>query len=91
MVRVMAPMVWSMAVREVYLGILRGYGKNVVPMILSLFGMVAIRQIYLAITMRGDAPVIANIYFCYPIGWVATMGMLIAYYLIVKKNFKGLN
>lgn len=91
MLRVLVPLFWLMAVREVYLGVLRGYGKSVVPMVLSLIGMVVVRQIFLAITMRVPSPAIENIYYCYPIAWAATTALLLAYYLIVRSSLTGLS
>ncbi len=84
MVRVMALMFWVMAVREVLLGYLRGYGRSFGPMVLSLVGMIGVRQAYLAATLRVPQPEIAHIYRCYPIGWAATTALLLIYYLAVR-------
>lgn len=89
MMHVLIPFYWIMAVREIYLGILRGYGKSGIPMILSLIGMVACRQVFLAVAMRYN-PVIENIYVCYPFAWVATVILLLSYYFIVRKKLPGL-
>lgn len=90
MMHVLVPMFWVMAVREIYLGILRGYGYSTVPMILSLIGMVVVRQVFLAVTMSGPEPDIRNIYYCYPIAWVVTTALLIGYYLLVRRRMAGL-
>jgi len=84
MVRVLALMFWVMAVREVLLGYLRGYGRSFVPMVLSLIGMIGVRQVYLAATLYTAQPEIKHIYLCYPIGWAATTGLLLVYYLLVR-------
>lgn len=89
MVRVMALMFWIMAVREVLLGYLRGYGKSIVPMVLSLIGMIGVRQAYLAITLGTAQPDIAHIYRCYPIGWASTTLLLIGYYLVIRKRLSS--
>ncbi len=86
MVRVLALMFWVMAVREVLLGYLRGYGKSFLPMILSLIGMIGVRQAYLALTLHTAQPQIAHIYRCYPIGWAATTALLLLYFLLVRKK-----
>lgn len=83
MMKVLLPFFCVMAVREVFLGILRGNGKNAVPMLLSLVGMVGVRQVFLAIVMRGT-PKIEYIYYCYPIAWLATTVLLMGYYLLVR-------
>lgn len=90
MMSVLVPMFWIMAVREVYLGVLRGYGHSGVPMVLSLIGMVAVRQIYLAVMMNRPDPDIRVIYYCYPIAWAATVILLLGYYLIVRGKMKGI-
>ncbi len=84
MMHVLLPMFWMMAIREVLQGILRGSGKNQVPMILSLIGMVGIRQLFLAVVMR--KPAIEYIYVCYPLAWAATLLLLLGYYFLVRKQ-----
>lgn len=86
MVRVLGLMFWVMAVREVLLGYLRGYGKSFWPMVLSLIGMIGVRQAYLALTLHTAQPDIEHIYRCYPIGWAATTLLLLIYYLAVRKR-----
>lgn len=83
MMRVLCPMFWMITIREVYLGVLRGYGKNATPMLLSLIGMVGVRQLFLAVSMRNH-PVIENIYLCYPIAWFAAMLLLLCYYRAIE-------
>lgn len=85
MMHVLAPMFWIMAVREVLLGVLRGCGHSVCPTVLSLIGMVGVRQAFLAFTMHYN-PAIENIYYCYPIAWAATLLLLVFYYLIVRRR-----
>ncbi len=85
MMRVLAPMFWIMAVREVLLGTLRGCGYSLGPTLLSLAGMVGVRQIFLAVTMR-RAPAVENIYYCYPVAWAATLLLLLLYYYAVRKK-----
>ena len=85
MMRVLVPMFWTMALREVLLGTLRGCGHNFWPMVLSLVGMVGVRQVFLAITMR-HSPVIKNIYYCYPVAWAAALMLLAAYYVAMRKE-----
>lgn len=72
------------AVREVYLGVLRGYGIGTVPMVLNIIGMVLVRQIYLAVSMQ-SGPGIVHIFRCYPIAWGATALLLVGYYFYYLK------
>lgn len=90
MMQVLVPLFWTMAVREIYTGVLRGCGKNMVPMLLNLAGMVGIRQVFLMITMH-RAPAISNIYVCYPVAWVATALLLLIYYRLVRGQIPGLS
>ena len=85
MVRFFAPMYSFMVVREVLLGYLRGYGRSRMPMILSLIGMIAIRQAFLAWAMP-KWHTIRVIYFGYPLGWGATALLLLIYALLVYKK-----
>lgn len=88
MMHFIIPMYTLMAIREIYLGILRGYGNTRVPMLLSLIGMVVVRQIYLAVSMSVNRT-IENIYFCYPLAWGVTAAFIFIYYQAVKKNYRG--
>lgn len=85
MLRILAPMFWIVAMREVLLGILRGCGRNLWPTILSLIGMVGVRQIFLMFTMHYN-PTIENIYLCYPVARVITLLLLTAYYFIIRQK-----
>lgn len=87
MMHYIIPMYTLMAAREIYLGILRGYGNTRIPMILSLIGMVVVRQIYLAVSMSVNQT-IENVYFCYPMAWGVTAALIFIYYQIVKKRFR---
>ena len=51
---------------------------------MGLAGMIGVRQLYLALTLYGKVPDIVHIFRCYPIGWAATTGLLIVYYLLVR-------
>lgn len=72
------------AIREVYLGVLRGYGSGTAPMVLNIIGMVLVRQIYLAVSMQ-QSPDMIHIFRCYPIAWGATALLLIGYYFYYIK------
>lgn len=89
MMHVLLPCFWIMATREIYTGILRGYGRSLMPMILSLFGMIVFRQIFLAVSMH-YAPSIRNIYVCYPLAWAVTMVLILIYYRAVREKLPGM-
>lgn len=89
MMRVFTPFVFLMAIRECLLGIFRGFGFARVPMLLTLAGMVGIRQLFLAITMHYNVD-IRNIYYCYPLAWFASVLLLVLYFFAVRGRLTGL-
>lgn len=89
MMHVLVPFFWCMSLREVILGILRGYKLTKAPMVLSVLGMVAMRQIFLAVAMGHDRNIF-YIYVCYPVAWFATLLMNVVYYLRMRKLLPGL-
>ncbi len=88
--RVFLPFLLFMAVRELLLGILRGYKRAKTPMLLSLIGMIGVRQLFLSVAMSRGAD-IRYIYWCYPIAWASTAILLFIYFFSVKKQLTGLN
>ena len=86
MMRTIIPFYALLAVREVFLGALRGYGNTTVPMVLSLVGMIGARQLFLAIATR-VRPALTNVYYGYPVAWIATALLLMAYYLLIRRRY----
>lgn len=89
MMHVMLPFYGFMALREVCLGTLRGYGDTRVPMILSLIGMVVLRQIYLATALALDRRII-HVYIGYPLAWAATAALTLGYYLAKRRRYEAM-
>jgi putative MATE family efflux protein len=89
MMRVLLPFYWSMALRQVMIGALRGFGDTKVPMLLSLIGMIGIRQLYLAIALTLDHRII-HIYIGYPLAWIATAVLTGIYYLMKRGQYERL-
>ena len=87
MMRTIVPLYFFLSIREVYLGVLRGYGNTRIPMLLSLIGMVGLRQVFLAVSMR-LRPSLFNIYICYPLAWGTTAAMIAAYYLLTRRRYE---
>lgn len=84
MMHYLLPFYVFMALRETSLGILRGYGDAKVPMYLSLFGMVVLRQIYLAIALSIEHDPI-HICIGYPLAWVVTALSVYIYWLYRRR------
>ena len=73
-------------VREVLLGYLRGYGRSRMPMILTLIGMVGLRQLYLAVATARDPSSLQIVYNSFPLGWAAATVLLLAYAAVVIRK-----
>lgn len=87
MMHVMVPFYIILVLRDVVMGILRGYGASKVPMVINLIGMVVLRQLYLSVIMR-IAPTVINLFYCYPISWMITLIMLLLYYIYFQYGRK---
>lgn len=85
MSRFLAPFYMVMVVREALLGYLRGYGRSKTSMILTLIGMIGVRQLYLAWAMAKYSAVHV-IYASFPIGWVSATVMLMIYTAIAARR-----
>ncbi len=70
-------------INHVLAGSLRGRGDSRAPMVIMLFGFVAVRQAYLFIMTRFIANTPAAVGFGYPVGWVVTCVLEVAYYYAV--------
>ncbi len=88
MMRTLLPFYAVMALREVSLGVTRGYGDTKIPMFLSLFGMVVVRQIYLAVALAIEHR-IALVFWGYPIAWCTTAALTFGYYLFRRKAYEA--
>lgn len=88
MMRTLLPFYAVMALREVALGVTRGYGDTKVPMFLSLFGMVVVRQVYLAIALSIQHR-ITLVFWGYPIAWGATTALTVGYYLLRRRSYEA--
>ncbi len=85
MMHTIIPTYFLVGMRDSTLGVLRGYGKARVPMVLSLIGMVGVRQLYLALAYNIN-PRVEIVFNCYPVAWVATASLLLAYLFIIRKK-----
>ncbi len=85
--RSIVPFYCFLAVREILLGVLRGFGKSTGPMIVTLIGMIGVRQLYLFLMMHPGTD-IAYLFYGYPIGWFSAMALLLIYALAVRKRLQ---
>ncbi len=87
MMHTIIPLYVFLYVREVFAGVLRGHGETKIPTILSLIGMIGVRQIFLAIAM-GYSHRVEWIYYCYPIAWASAAILLFVYLMIRMRTWK---
>ncbi|MBQ7566416.1 MAG: hypothetical protein IJT18_04790 [Oscillospiraceae bacterium] len=79
MIRILAPFFWMSAIREVVSGILRAYGHARAATVLTVTGLVVVRQIHLYYALRASHSLFI-IYNNWPITWTITTALLTLYY-----------
>lgn len=89
MLRVIMPVYLVMGFQMLFSGIIRGYGYSKTAMVMAVGGMVVLRQIWLAITLTIEHN-INFIYWGYPIGWIAAVIPMLAFYFAVCRKLKGI-
>ena len=85
MLHTIMPVYLVMGANMLFGGVVRGYGYSKTSMVISLFGMVACRQIWLALSLSYEHT-INNVYRCYPIGWIFSALPLVLFYLIYLRR-----
>lgn len=84
------PLYSLMGLGGLFSGVCRGFGYSVYSMCCTLFGMVAVRQVWLFIAFRTFEKNVSLIHVCYPMGWIMTFIPLIVMYLfVIRKKFKA--
>lgn len=74
-------------IMDVMVGVLRGLGYAVVPMIVSLVGACASRLVWLATVFQIERyHTIETVYWIYPISWIFTAIVHIICYLIIRRK-----
>ena len=86
MIRIMVPPFFLQGLNAIYSNVVRGFGKSTAVMVLSLSGMIGLRQLFLAISMHFNHSV-TNVYIGYPLGWFFSVLFVVLYYLRLKKRF----
>ena len=85
---VILPTYWLCGMMDVMVGMLRGVGISIVPMIVSLTGVCVFRIIWITTVFAANHdPVI--LYLSYPVTWVVTFAAhLVSWYVITPKLFR---
>ncbi len=87
MIHILVPFYALNAIRMIFLGMLRAHHRSKFAMVLTLSGMIGVRQIYLAFFMA-TRPSIQVIYWGYPIGWVFAFLFVGSYYFMSRKKMQ---
>ncbi len=88
MMHVMLPFYIFQIFNQAYSGTVRGFGRSRVVMILSLLGMIGMRQLFLFVTMNYIAWDIRFVFVGYPFGWFfSAIFVMIYYYRVIKKQY----
>ncbi len=75
---------------DVMVGVLRGIGYSIMPMIVSLCGACGIRLIWIATVFKiPEYHNIETVYISYPISWFITFGAHLLCYFIVRRKVFG--
>lgn len=72
-------------IMDVSTGMLRGLGYAIIPMIISLIGACLFRIVWIY-TYFASNPTLSSLYISYPISWILTFLVLLAFYFILSKR-----
>ena len=73
---------------EVMVGLLRGMGSSVTPMVVSILGACVLRIVWILTVFPLD-PTLTTLYLSYPVSWLITFATHTACYLVIKKRKFG--
>ena len=76
---------------DVMVGLLRGLGKSLTPMIVSIIGIVGFRILWIYLVFYPNANFddmydVVNLYISYPISWITTLSIHLTMFFIVYKK-----
>ncbi len=72
---------------DVSCGALRGLGKGMVPMVVSLLGACGLRILWV-FTLFAAKPTLDMLYLSYPVSWVVTWAVHTLCYLVIRRNME---
>ncbi len=85
---VIAPTYFLCGMMDTMVGLLRGMGSSVTPMIVSIMGACVLRVVWILTIFPLD-PTLTMLYISYPISWAVTFATHFVCYLRVKKKKYG--
>lgn len=85
--RIIAFTYFTCGLMDVMVGVMRGIGYSVLPMIVSLLGACGLRLVWIATVFGLEAfHKVETVYISYPISWVITFLAHVTCYLIVRRR-----
>ena len=82
---IICPTYWLCGLMDVTTGVIRGMGKSIMTMIISLVGACGLRIIWVY-TIFAASPSVINLYISYPVSWALTFAALYIYASFVRKK-----
>ena len=85
---IIAPTYFLCGMMEVMVGLLRGMGSSVTPMVVSILGACVLRIIWILTIFPLD-PTLTTLYISYPVSWLVTFTIHTVCYLVIKRRKYG--
>ena len=85
---IIAPTYFLCGMMDAMVGMLRGMGSSVAPMLVSVLGVCVLRIVWIATAFRMN-PTLEMLYYSYPISWFITLVVQMLCYLVVKRRLTG--
>lgn len=83
--KIICVMYFMCGVMDTLVGALRGIGSSLVPMLVSVFGVVGVRILWI-FTIFGKYHTLAVLYISYPVSWFITLSVHLVCYLVLRKK-----
>ena len=87
---VIAPTYFFCGMMDTMVGMLRGMGSSIMPMIVSIVGVCVLRVVWILVLFPAN-PTLSMLYISYPISWAITFAAHFACYLWLKRKKYALN
>ena len=85
--RIIAPSYFLCGIMDVMVGVLRGMGASVAPMVVSVMGICVFRILWIVLIYPFN-PTLDMLYLSYPISWIITFVVhLVCYFVVRRKRF----
>ena len=85
---IIAPTYFLCGMMDTCVGLLRGMGSSVTPMVVSILGVCVLRILWIVFIFP-LAPTLHTLYLSYPVSWIITLTIHVCCYFHVKKKKYG--